>query len=90
MSTRTSSSAPSHTKGISRAVDNLFWTSDRSFSVKTWELETICMKALEKRIERRYESAKAMGEDLRRFLEDSVTMITEAAMAGGVECRDSN
>lgn len=35
-----------------------------------WELETICLKAVETDREDRYESAQAMADDLRRFLLD--------------------
>jgi serine/threonine protein kinase/Flp pilus assembly protein TadD len=36
------------------------------------DLEAICLKALEKEQNRRYESAKAFGEDLKNFLEHKV------------------
>ena len=34
------------------------------------ELETICLKAMEKAPDMRYPTARAMGEDLRRYMED--------------------
>ena len=34
------------------------------------ELETICLKAMEKSPDMRYPTARAMGEDLRRYIED--------------------
>ncbi len=34
------------------------------------ELDTICMKTLEKSADARYETARALGEDLRRYIQD--------------------
>ena len=45
------------------------------------DLETICLKAMEKRPDRRYQTAREMEEDLRQFVQGKVIKARRASMA---------